>query len=175
MNQLSEPVAVVHDAGEVPLRLHSRLTGPICELTFLQRSLLMAELAMIAYNDEQEAKRAYELIGLTDVTFCTARWCLDNLSLLLSHSSSNSCGSLSSKAIWNLSLLNSSVHCLESKSSSKVISEELTVVNQSSNSIWNCGETCPVVIFNTNGTVEACNVLQPRFTASLDLGSNLGM
>ena len=69
MNQLSEPVAVVHDAGEVLLRLHSRLTGPICELTFLQRSLLMAELAMIAYNDEQEAKRAYELIGLTDVTF----------------------------------------------------------------------------------------------------------
>lgn len=61
--------AVVQDPGEVPLRLHSRVEQPIDELDFLKRALLMAELAMIAYNDEAEATRAFGLIGFHDVTF----------------------------------------------------------------------------------------------------------
>ena len=64
-----EPTVVVHDPGEKPLRLYSRLRGPICELGFLRRALLMAELAMIAYNDEAEAVQAYHWIGFPDVTF----------------------------------------------------------------------------------------------------------
>ena len=64
-----EPTVVVHDPGEKPLRLYSRLRGPVCELGFLQRALLMAELAMIAYNDEAEAVQAYHWIGFPDVTF----------------------------------------------------------------------------------------------------------
>ena len=59
----------VQDPGEAPLVLHSKLEGPIRDLTFLQRSLLFAELAMITYNDEDEARRASEIIGLPDVTF----------------------------------------------------------------------------------------------------------
>ncbi|MGI9470383.1 MAG: lipase family protein [Rubripirellula sp.] len=59
----------VRDPGEEPLVLRSRLDRPIRELTFLQKSLLMAELAMIAYNDQDEARRASEIVGFTDVTF----------------------------------------------------------------------------------------------------------
>jgi triacylglycerol lipase len=61
--------AVVQDRDEVPLRLHSRIDQPIAQLTFLQRALLMAELAMIAYNDEDEARRAFHCIGFDDVSF----------------------------------------------------------------------------------------------------------
>jgi triacylglycerol lipase len=57
---------VVHDAGEVPLVLHSDVRGPLAELSFLRRSLVMAELAMIAYNDESEAQRAAAAIGFPD-------------------------------------------------------------------------------------------------------------
>jgi triacylglycerol lipase len=67
--ETSDAVRLVHDPGEVPLLLRSHLTGPIAQLTFLQRSLLFAELAMVAYNDERETRRACELIGLPDVTF----------------------------------------------------------------------------------------------------------
>ncbi len=49
-------VDTVQDPGEVPLLIHSKVSGPIRELTFLQRSLLFAELAMISYNDEDEAR-----------------------------------------------------------------------------------------------------------------------
>lgn len=59
---------VIQDPGEEPLLLHSRVTGPISELTFLQRALLFAELAMIAYNDESEASRAAQLVGFTHAT-----------------------------------------------------------------------------------------------------------
>lgn len=59
----------VQDPGEVPLVIHSRMSGPIRDLTFLQRSLLFAELAMISYNDEDEARRAGRIIGLPDLTF----------------------------------------------------------------------------------------------------------
>ena len=63
------PPQVVADPGEVPLTIHSRVTGPIDSLSFLERSLLFAELAMISYNDPSEAERAGEAIGLGDVTF----------------------------------------------------------------------------------------------------------
>lgn len=59
----------VQDPGERPLILHSRITGPIRELSFLQRSLLFAELAMISYNDEDETRRACEIVGFPDVCF----------------------------------------------------------------------------------------------------------
>jgi len=64
-----QQVDAVQDPGEVPLTLRSKLTGPIRDLTFLQRSLLFAELAMVSYNDEDEARRAAEIIGLPDLTF----------------------------------------------------------------------------------------------------------
>ncbi len=60
---------VVSDPGEAPLVIHTRVDGPVAELTFLQRALLFAELAMIVYNDESEARRAGEVIGFSDVTF----------------------------------------------------------------------------------------------------------
>lgn len=60
--------AIVHDPGERPLVLRSRVAGPIAELTFLQRSLLFAELSMIAYNDVSEAQAAARIIGFPDVT-----------------------------------------------------------------------------------------------------------
>ena len=61
-------VTRVQDPGERPLELRSKLDGPIRELTFLQRALLFAELATIAYNDEDETRRACEVVGFPDVT-----------------------------------------------------------------------------------------------------------
>jgi triacylglycerol lipase len=61
-------IDVVQDPGEVPLILRTKLRGPIRDLTFLQRALLFAELSMISYNDEAEARRAVELIGFEDLT-----------------------------------------------------------------------------------------------------------
>ena len=60
---------VVQDPGERPVVIHSQTSGPIAERTFLQRALLFAELAMVAYNDEAEAGRAAELAGFPDITF----------------------------------------------------------------------------------------------------------
>ncbi|QDV57426.1 Lipase (class 3) [Rosistilla oblonga] len=60
---------VIHDQGEKPLIVHSELRGPIRELSFLRRSLLFAELSMISYNDEREAREAAEAIGFTTVKF----------------------------------------------------------------------------------------------------------
>ena len=59
----------VQDQGERRLVLYSDVTGPIEEMTFLRKALLFAELSMISYNDEAEATRAAEKIGLPDVTF----------------------------------------------------------------------------------------------------------
>ena len=59
----------VKDPGELRLSLHSRVTGPIGEMTFLEKSLLFAELSMISYNDEDEARRACDIIGFDDITF----------------------------------------------------------------------------------------------------------
>lgn len=60
---------VVEDPGEVPLVVHSDVTTPIAEMSFLRRSLLCAELSMIAYNDEAEATVAAAMAGFPDVTF----------------------------------------------------------------------------------------------------------
>ncbi|MEM9826999.1 MAG: lipase family protein [Planctomycetota bacterium] len=69
LNEAIEVIDQVQDPGEEPLRIRSKLTGPIGELTFLRRSLLFAELAMIAYNDPDEARRAADCIGLPQVKF----------------------------------------------------------------------------------------------------------
>ncbi len=47
--------------------IHAR--GPIAAMTFLQRSLLFAERAMVSYNDEREATEAAGFVGFPDVTF----------------------------------------------------------------------------------------------------------
>ncbi len=57
---------IIQDAGEVPLVLYSDIRAPLASLSFLRRSLAMAELALIAYNDEAEAKRAAEAIGFSE-------------------------------------------------------------------------------------------------------------
>ncbi|MEZ6089461.1 MAG: lipase family protein [Pirellulaceae bacterium] len=60
---------VICDQGERPLVVYSEITGPIRQLSFLRRSLLFAELSMVSYNDEREARQAAEAIGFTDVDF----------------------------------------------------------------------------------------------------------
>ena len=60
------PPQVIHDVGEVPLVLHSDVRGPLNRLSFLRRALALAELAMIAYNDQAEAQRAAAAIGFPD-------------------------------------------------------------------------------------------------------------
>ncbi len=57
---------VIQDAGEVPLVLHSDVRGPLSHLSFLRRALALAELSMIAYNDQAEAQRASAAIGFPD-------------------------------------------------------------------------------------------------------------
>ncbi len=57
---------VIQDVGEVPLVLFSDVREPLSNLSFLRRSLALAELAMIAYNDESEAQRAAPAIGFTE-------------------------------------------------------------------------------------------------------------
>jgi len=54
---------VVKDPGERPLHLHSDVQAPLSSLSFLQRALVLAELAMISYNDEAEASEAAAAIG----------------------------------------------------------------------------------------------------------------
>ncbi len=63
--QLRAP-KVIQDPGEVPLILYSDVRAPLASLTFLQRALALAELAMIAYNDEAEAQRAARAIGFDE-------------------------------------------------------------------------------------------------------------
>ncbi len=59
---------VIKDPGEVPVVVHSQVTGPVAELSFLKKALLFAELALIAYNDEAEATKAATAAGFPDVT-----------------------------------------------------------------------------------------------------------
>lgn len=54
---------VIQDPGELPLYLYSDVRAPLASLSFLRRSLALAELAMISYNDEAEARRAARAIG----------------------------------------------------------------------------------------------------------------
>jgi triacylglycerol lipase len=53
----------VHDVGEEPLVLYSDVRGPLAKLSFLRRALVMAELSLIAYNDQAEALRGAQAIG----------------------------------------------------------------------------------------------------------------
>lgn len=62
-------VQEIRDHDEKPLLLHSKVDGPVADLDFLEASLLFAELAMIAYNDLEEARRAATAVGFPDVTF----------------------------------------------------------------------------------------------------------
>jgi triacylglycerol lipase len=62
-NRPTSKPQVVQDAGEQPLVLYSRVRRPLAKLSFLRRSLALAELAMIAYNDQAEAQRAAAAIG----------------------------------------------------------------------------------------------------------------
>ena len=57
---------IIQDVGEEPLVLYSDVRSPLASLSFLRRSLVMAELAMIAYNDGAEAKRAAAAIGFPE-------------------------------------------------------------------------------------------------------------
>jgi triacylglycerol lipase len=57
---------IIQDVGEEPLVLYSDVQEPLASLSFLRRSLVMAELAMIAYNDEAEARRAAVVIGFPE-------------------------------------------------------------------------------------------------------------
>lgn len=69
MERAINQVETVQDPGEEPLILRSHAREPIKNFSFLRRSLLFAELAMVAYNDEDEARRAAEKIGFHDTTF----------------------------------------------------------------------------------------------------------
>jgi triacylglycerol lipase len=60
------PPKIIQDVGEVPLVLYSDVRGPLSSLSFLRRALALAELAMIAYNDEAEAQRAAAAIGFPE-------------------------------------------------------------------------------------------------------------
>jgi len=60
------PPQVIHDVGEVPLVLHSDVRGPLNRLSFLRRALALAELALVAYNDQAEAQRAAAAIGFPE-------------------------------------------------------------------------------------------------------------
>jgi triacylglycerol lipase len=57
---------VIRDVGEKPLVLHSKVREPLGELSFLSRALALAELAMVSYNDETEARRAAAAIGFPE-------------------------------------------------------------------------------------------------------------
>jgi triacylglycerol lipase len=57
---------VVQEAGERPLVLHSDVREPLGSMSFLQRALALAELAMISYNDSAEAREAATAIGFPD-------------------------------------------------------------------------------------------------------------
>ena len=62
-------VKVIKQTGEEPLVIHSDVTSPIRAMSMLRRSLLFAELSMIAYNDAYEASFAAKAIGLPDLKY----------------------------------------------------------------------------------------------------------
>jgi triacylglycerol lipase len=69
MGRMLEPTTrpkIVQDVGEEPLVLYSDVRGPLAGLSFLRRSLALAELALIAYNDAAEAAWAALAIGFPD-------------------------------------------------------------------------------------------------------------
>ena len=60
---------LIPEHDHVPIVVHSDVTTKIQELSFLRRSLLFAELAMISYKTEAEASAAAASAGFPDVTF----------------------------------------------------------------------------------------------------------
>lgn len=54
---------------ERPLKLKSKLSGPIADLSMLRKSLLFAELSMIAYNDDVEVSQAVGAVGFDRIQF----------------------------------------------------------------------------------------------------------
>jgi triacylglycerol lipase len=68
ISEMSETLQpkIIQDVGEVPLVLYSDARAPLASLSFLRRALVLAELAMIAYNDDAEAARAAGAIGFPD-------------------------------------------------------------------------------------------------------------
>lgn len=67
MPEAAAPHPTIRDAGERPLVLHSRVLGPLADTGFLARALVLAELAMLAYNDLDEASRGATAIGFEQV------------------------------------------------------------------------------------------------------------
>jgi triacylglycerol lipase len=59
----------ISDRHERPLVLRSMADRPVAEMTQLEQSLLMAELAMVSYNDPDEAGRAAASLGFPDLAF----------------------------------------------------------------------------------------------------------
>ena len=57
---------IIQDAGEKPLELYSDVRAPLESMSFLRRALALAELAIISYNDVDEASRAAEAIGFSE-------------------------------------------------------------------------------------------------------------
>ncbi|MCA9239955.1 MAG: hypothetical protein KDA37_07140, partial [Planctomycetales bacterium] len=67
---MSEPTAKETPLGKVVnLPVYSRLEGPISDLTFLQQSLLFAELSRLSYFTRGDAGRLANEIGLPETRF----------------------------------------------------------------------------------------------------------
>lgn len=62
-------VAPISQQHAEDIALHSQLDGPISPLDNTQRGLLFAELSLLAYLPELEAKRAVARLGFSDVLF----------------------------------------------------------------------------------------------------------
>jgi triacylglycerol lipase len=60
---------IIKQRVERPLVLHSRVDRPLAQMSWLQRSLVFAELSMISYNDLAEATVAATTIGFPSVSF----------------------------------------------------------------------------------------------------------
>lgn len=69
MERLGQATKTISDGHERPLILRSMADQPVAEMTQLEQSLLMAELAMVSYNDPDEARRAAASLGFPDLTF----------------------------------------------------------------------------------------------------------
>lgn len=55
--------------NEERLDIRTKLTAPIASLSFLRKSLLFAELSLIAYNDDAEVRGAAAAIGFDSIRF----------------------------------------------------------------------------------------------------------
>lgn len=60
---------LIKDRDDRPLTIHSSLAGPLSEASFLQRSLIFAELSMIAYFSPPEAAHAAAQVGFSETQF----------------------------------------------------------------------------------------------------------